>query len=216
MPIYRALLCDLDGTLADSEPLHCDAWLTVLAENHNLHFDGHWFEQFIGTHDETVADQVVANHDIGVTARELVGEKKALFHRKVRSSATSFPRVPALLARISADFPVAIATNSNREDAELMVEGLGFGAYAKVLVTATDVAHRKPAPDIFATAARELGVPAGQCIAIEDSGPGAESARAAGCYVIGLTERAAAAADELIEDQARALERAERLLRASE
>lgn len=208
---YRALLCDLDGTLADSEPLHCAAWLELLNGDYGLGVDENWFEQFIGTSDRVVARHVTENHGLDVAASELTRRKQAAFHAAVRQRARSFPGVPELLGELAARYPVAIATNSGRADADLMIEALGFDRIVSVSVTASDVAHMKPAPDIYALAAARLGVPAERCIAIEDSGPGGQSARAAGCYLLGLTD-AVTDAHERIDGNAAALRRAGQLL----
>lgn len=208
----KGLLCDLDGTLADSEPLHCNAWLELLREEYGLDYDEHWFEQWIGTSDVTVAEHLVVTHRLDLSWQELSAAKRARFHAAVPTQGRSFPGVPAQLERIGERFPLAIATNSGREDADLMIRSLGLDRYTAISVTASDVEHRKPAPDIYLLAAKQLGLVAEHCIAIEDSGPGGNSARAAGCYLIGLNEKVKQA-DEYIADNALALERAFELLK---
>ncbi len=187
----KGLLCDLDGTLADSEPLHCQAWLDLLRTDYDLDFDEHWFEQFVGTSDRVVATHVIEVHGVDATTSELIDRKQRAFHAAVRTSAAAFDGVFEWLERIGKRFPLAIATNSGRADANLMIETLGLDRFTSVSVTASDVDHMKPAPDIYRLAAERLGLDPKDCIAIEDSGPGGVAARAAGCYLIGLTEAVA-------------------------
>ena len=209
---YSALLCDLDGTLADSEPLHCTAWLDTLREHYGLHYDEHWFEQWVGTSDVALAEGVIAEHGLAATTDELSAAKRTAFHAAVRAAARSFPGVPEQLARLAAaGVPLAIATNSGRADADLMIATLGLDRYTNVSVTASDVARRKPHPDIYELAAHRLGVDPRHCIALEDSRPGGEAAKAAGCYLIGLTP-AVSMADELVEGNAEGIRRAGALL----
>ena len=210
----RALLCDLDGTLADSEPLHRAAWLTLLSEDFGIERDEHWFEQFVGTSDRVVARHIVDNHDTGLSIAELTERKQRRFHAAVRRQGNLFPGVAEGLGRIAGRFPLAIATNSGRADADLMIEATALGRYTSVSVTASDVENMKPAPDIYQLAAERLGVAASDCIAIEDSGPGGASARAAGCYLIGLTDLVREP-DERVADNATALQRAYELLTAA-
>ncbi|PPK84341.1 HAD superfamily hydrolase (TIGR01509 family) [Neolewinella xylanilytica] len=211
--MLKGLLCDLDGTLADSEPLHCTAWLTLLSEDYGVQYDTHWFEQWIGTSDTVVAASVIEEHDWEMTVAELIDEKQARFQAAVRREGSVFAGVPELLEKIAARFPLAIATNSGRSDADLMIASTRLDRFTSISVTATDVEHMKPEPDIYLLAAEKLGLPASECIAIEDSGPGGVAAKAAGCYLIGLTDKVTNA-DEMVTDNAKALKRALELLEA--
>ncbi|MGB3799553.1 MAG: HAD family phosphatase [Lewinella sp.] len=210
--MLRGLLCDLDGTLADSEPLHCLAWLSLLSEKYDLEYDAHWFEQWIGTSDRVVAEYLIEEHGWEMSGEDLIGEKQSRFQDAVRREGSTFAGVPELLETIARDFPLAIATNSGRSDADLMIAATRLDRYTQISVTASDVEHLKPEPDIYLLAAEKLGLPANECIAIEDSGPGGEAAKAAGCYLIGLTEKVMQA-DEMADTNAAALERALELLR---
>ncbi len=211
MTNYLALLCDLDGTLADTEPQHCSAWLDLLRETYKLDYDTAWFEQWIGTSDRVVADWLIKTHQLSVTQQEMIDGKQVRFHELVRQAGTSFPGVAEELAEIQRYFPLAIATNSGRSDTDVVVPALGLDRFTDVVVTATDVENLKPAPDIYLLAAERLNVHAGACIAIEDSKPGGEAAKAAGCYLIGLND-SVAMADEIVRDNAKALARARIIL----
>jgi beta-phosphoglucomutase-like phosphatase (HAD superfamily) len=211
MTNFLGLLCDLDGTLADTEPQHCAAWLEMLAEVYHLDYDIHWFEQWIGTSDRTVAAWLIDEHQLSVSVDTLIDAKQIRFHALVRTSGKGFPGVPEQLADISEHFPLAIATNSGRKDADVVIPALGLDRFTDTIVTATDVEHLKPAPDIYLLAAQALGLPAEQCIAIEDSAPGGIAAKAAGCYLIGLND-GVTGADEVVVNNAEALGRALGLL----
>ncbi len=208
---YLGLLCDLDGTLADTEPQHCLAWLEMLDDELNLQYNEAWFEQWVGTSDRVVADWLIKTHALFLTVDEMIEAKQLLFHEIVREKPQRFPGVPEALAVVSDAFPLAIATNSGRSDTDVVIPALGLDAYTDVVVTATDVEHLKPAPDIYLLAAKKLGLQASDCIAIEDSGPGGEAAKAAGCYLIGLNDRVTGA-DEVITDNAAAIDRARALM----
>ncbi len=207
----RGLLCDLDGTLVDSEPLHCTAWLTTLSEGFGIEYDAHWFEQWIGTSDSVVAHYLVEQHQLDASEEELIARKQARYHESVATDGRTFPGVDQALRRVAARFPLAIATNSGREDADVMIEATGLQRYTSVSVTASDVSNMKPKPDIYLLAADRLGLPAAACIAIEDSGPGGQAAKAAGCYLIALTAKVAEA-DERLQNHKEAILRALYLL----
>lgn len=216
MTTYTALISDLDGTLMDSEPVHCTAWLAVLAER-GLRFDADWFEQWIGTSDRYLAEHVLREHDLpGVTVRDLQSAKQARYHRTIESEGQTFAGIPERLERIARRFPVAIATNSSRTDADHAFKATRIDRFARAVVTADDVAHLKPAPDIYLKAAALLKIAPECCIAVEDSPAGSSAAKAAGMYVIGLvhtqSKEKMAAADEFFVHPADAFDRVEELL----
>ena len=154
-----------------------------------------------------MAEWLIGTHGLSQSVDELIGAKQVRFHGLVRNEGRGFVGVAEELGKISGRFPLAIATNSGRKDADVVVPALGLDRFTDVIVTATDVAHLKPAPDIYLLAAKRLGVPATSWVAIEDSKPGGEAAKAAGCYLIGLND-GVAMADEIIKDNAAALARA--------
>ena len=209
--MYKGLLCDLDGTLANSEPLHCAAWLALLDEVYDLQYDDEWFEQWVGTSDRVVAEWVIETHDLPLSVDDLITQKQTRFQDSVRREGSTFAGVPEMLHRIAADYPLAIATNSGRSDADLMIASTRLDRFTSVSVTASDVEHMKPEPDIYLLAAKKLGLSARDCIAIEDSAPGGVAAKAAGCYLIGLNDKVTTA-DERVDDNAAALMRAYELL----
>jgi HAD superfamily hydrolase (TIGR01509 family) len=88
--------------------------------------------------------------------------------------------------RLATRYPLGLASSSNREliDAVLLVAGLA--QYFRATVSSEEVAHGKPAPDVYLEAARRLGVDASRCAAIEDSHGGIRSAKAAGMHVIAI------------------------------
>jgi HAD superfamily hydrolase (TIGR01509 family) len=80
--------------------------------------------------------------------------------------------------------PVAIASNSERPLLERLLEASGHAGLVDVVVSASDVAAPKPAPDVYLAATARLGVPAAATLVVEDSATGAAAALAAGCSVV--------------------------------
>ena len=84
--------------------------------------------------------------------------------------------------------PCAIVSSSHRESIDIKLEVLGIREYFSVIITGSDIAEHKPHPAAYLHAAKRLGAPPSDCIAIEDSLTGIESALAAGCKVIEFTQ----------------------------
>ena len=88
--------------------------------------------------------------------------------------------------RIAARWPLGLASSSNRELIDLVLELAGLNRFFAATVSSEEVARGKPAPDVYLEAARRLGVEPGSCAAIEDSSPGVLSAAAAGMLVVAI------------------------------
>jgi HAD superfamily hydrolase (TIGR01509 family) len=88
--------------------------------------------------------------------------------------------------RLAARWPLALASSSNRELIDLVLELSGLARHFRVTVSSEEVARGKPAPDVYLEAGRRLGVPPERCAAIEDSENGIRSAEAAGMRVLAI------------------------------
>jgi HAD superfamily hydrolase (TIGR01509 family) len=86
--------------------------------------------------------------------------------------------------RIAADRPVAIASSAHRDVIDAALEATGLADVFGVVVSSDEVAHGKPAPDVYLAAAERLGVPPADCLVVEDSYNGVLAARAAGMTVV--------------------------------
>jgi HAD superfamily hydrolase (TIGR01509 family) len=100
------------------------------------------------------------------------------------------PGAAAAVRRTAAAFPLALASSSNREIFEGVLELAGLAESFRATVSSEEVAHGKPAPDVYLEAARRLGVDPTRCAAVEDSHAGIRSARAAGMRVVAIPNAA--------------------------
>jgi HAD superfamily hydrolase (TIGR01509 family) len=194
---YRAVVFDLDGVLWDGEPLYLEAFNVVLRPlGHEL--AAAEYEQIIGSSIEAAWQWVIQRF-------ELTGPDQlhATYDRAVldllAKPVEPLPGARETIARLkSIPVPVGLASASLRQWVDATLAGIGLAGDFVTTVTASDVARAKPAPDMYLKAAAELGVPAAECVAVEDTPTGVASARAAGMYVVQL--RAASTALPPIED----------------
>lgn len=183
----EAVIFDLDGTLVNTESVHCQAWLDVLAARGFI-YDEHWFEQWIGTQDRILAQGVIDEQGlVGIKPRDLQKEKEVLFHQMVVQQNQAFSGILEHLEQLHTLLPLAIATNSGRSDAQHVFKSTPLSQYMQVIVTADDVKELKPAPEMYLQAATKLGVNPAHCLVLEDSPAGSTGGYKAGMYVIGLT-----------------------------
>ncbi len=181
----RAIVLDCDGVLIDSEGLAWQAWNAALGR-HGRTASAAEVERLLGRSAPEIAQWFAAS--MGVDAGELTAavatELAALFESRLRRFDDALPLIEAAKAR---GLRLAVASSSDRPRLLRSLEIVGLDSHFEVVVSGDDVRAGKPAPDLYLEAARRLGVPPAECIAVEDTPVGVESARAAGLYVVAVT-----------------------------
>jgi beta-phosphoglucomutase family hydrolase len=180
-----ALIFDLDGVIIDSMPVHALAWQRYLNE---LGISGVDVEDRMHgrRNDEIVRDFLGPDLD-AYTVFEHGAAKERLFREMMRYQINNrlVPGAEAFLQRVS-QIPLALATNAERANADFVLDQAGLRPVFKVIVDGSQVAHAKPAPDVYQLAASLLHVAPVNCIVFEDSPVGVAAARAAGTRVVGI------------------------------
>ncbi len=177
---------DVDGLLVDSEPLQARAINGVMAR-HGIHLGDEEFNELVGT---TTRDNFVllkARYGLPESVDELLSAKAVLYLELVRTDLQACDGAVDLVRALHGmGVPLAVASSSPRRDVHLSLEVVGLADCFLHVVTAEDVAHPKPAPDLYLEAVSRLGLAPGQCVAFEDSGAGVQSATSAGltCYAV--------------------------------
>ena len=180
----RGLIFDCDGTIADTMPLHYEAWVQALGE-HGADFPETLFYEMAGIPTHTIIELLNEKHGYGMPVRETAERKDAMFAELIPRVKPIGP-VVYLVEKYAGQLPMAVATGGTRSLCTKTLAALGLLQHFAALVTADDVEHGKPAPDIFLEAARRLNVPAAVCCAFEDGELGLQSARAAGMVAIDI------------------------------
>lgn len=182
-----AVIFDMDGVIVDSEPRHEKAFLEVFADlgygdNHGIHFPN-----YIGRSDRAVWVDFVARHKPSQSIEELTTLKQDRFLEILHAEQPIFHGLPDLVDKLAAKYRLAVASGSLHPVIDEVLALKQLRRYFPVVVSIQDVAHGKPAPDIFLRAAELLKVPPAECCVIEDSVAGVTAGRAAGMKVIAIT-----------------------------
>ena len=96
------------------------------------------------------------------------------------------PGAVEAVERLAAHYPLGLASSSNRELIDTALDVSGLAPFFSATVSSEEVAHGKPAPDVYLEAARRLGVDPSRCCAVEDSHGGIRSAKSAGMRVVAI------------------------------
>ena len=179
--------------MVDTEPLARAAWERVLAPYGQAMTDD-LYGRMLGRRTHESAQLVLDALALSLPREELVALKTALFLENLADGVPVMPGLYVLLDEVEQrGLPWAVATSTPRAVAEIILGKLGVAGRAGALACGDEVAHGKPAPDIFLLAAARLGVAPAACLALEDSANGVAAAVAAGMRVAAVG--AAALAD---------------------
>ena len=183
----QAVIFDMDGLMLDSERalLGCLAQAGSAA-GHDLPQD--LLLSLIGSSD-AMTRQAIAGR-VGMDAVDaLLHDSYARYDGIVAAGVPHRPGIIELLDTLATHgIRRAVATSTRRPLALRKLETAGLLPYFEHVATSSDVAHAKPAPDIYLLAARKLGVEPAQCLALEDSPTGVRAALAAGMTVIQIPD----------------------------
>ena len=140
--------------------------------------------------------------DLGVprTAEQVNEDVVELMASSYRGHLPLIDGAPEAVERLAGRWPLGVASSSNRELIDLVLELSGLGRFFQATVSSEEVARGKPAPDVYLEACRRLGIGAARAAAIEDSHAGIGSAKAAGMRVIAIPNPSFPPGDEALAD----------------
>jgi HAD superfamily hydrolase (TIGR01509 family) len=185
MQVLQAVLFDMDGLLVDSERLWYETEAEVMAGLGATWGPEHQGSLVGGSIDRTVAYMLALTGPIetpGEVARRLLDGMA----ERLRANVPMMPGAKELLDEVrEAGVPSALVSSTHRNLMEYALDGIGRDRLT-ITVAGDEVAHTKPHPEPYLTAARLLDADPRQCVALEDSPNGTASATAAGCHVVAV------------------------------
>jgi HAD superfamily hydrolase (TIGR01509 family) len=181
----QAVVFDLDGVLVDSEQAWDAARRALVAAA-----GGSWREgatrdmlgMSSGEWSAYVRDRLGVDLEPGEINREVVRRLLATYRERL----PLLPGAREAVARLAAAWPLGLASSSNREVIDVVLDAMGVAERFAATVSSEEVDRGKPAPDVYLEAARRLGADPAACVAIEDSENGIRAAHAAGLRVLAL------------------------------
>ena len=188
MNMTRAVLWDMDGTLVDSEELHWISWRDTMAEEGRSITREEFLSSFGQRNDSILSGWLGAGASPERISR-ISNAKEELYRRLVRSNGIRpLPGVRTWLRRLyERGWLQAIASAAPRANIEVVLETLSAARYFQGIVSAENVHRGKPDPQVYLTAASQVGVSPERCIVVEDAPAGLEGAHNAGMWSIGVS-----------------------------
>jgi len=178
---YDSILFDFDGVLADTEPIHYQCWLEVLAPFGIQPTWDYYQRECIGISDRLMVERI-STPALFDQIWPQYAVKQALFRHKLTLQSPFLAETGALIAELSPRYKLAVVSSSGRTEVEPPIVRAGLREHFQGMVCGREAGNLKPAPDPYLRAAELLG--AKNPLVVEDSAAGEASGRAAGFDVL--------------------------------
>jgi HAD superfamily hydrolase (TIGR01509 family) len=195
----RAVLWDLDGTLVDSEESHWQAWRETMA-GEGVALGYQEFRATFGQRNDTIL-RLWLGDDVDAGRMTRVGDAKEEHYRSLvrAGGVATLPGAAEWVRRLRHEgWAQAVASSAPRLNIEVVLEVVGLAEQFDARVSAEDVEHGKPDPQVFLLAASRVGTAPGRSIVVEDAAVGIEAARRAGMRSIAVLRDGAQMAADMV------------------
>jgi len=183
----KAILFDHDGTLVDSESTHLQLWRQIVAPYGVEIRDSDYWQHMLGVPVERNAADLIRLYGLDADVDTLVAAKLAANARFLADG--FFPAMTdadKVLRSLAPRLRLGLVSGSQRNCVEASLRGHGWSALFERVVTGDDVSRNKPHPEGYLQALEQMGLGAGDCVAVEDTEVGVRAARGAGLAVVAI------------------------------
>ncbi len=182
----KALLFDIDGTLADTDALHLEAFNQVFGPRGHVFDHARASKELMGFSNASIGERFLPEEP-PERRLAIMDQKEAAFRKLVAGKIKPMPGLMRLLARADqAGVPMVAVTNAPRLNAEMLLAGLGIADRFKRVVIGDELTHGKPHPMPYQEGLRAVNASAKLSLAFEDSRSGVQAASAAGITTVGI------------------------------
>lgn len=185
--MIKGIIFDMDGIIVDSEPLHYKVFMDYTKSKFGLAISDEEYHTFIGTTNYHIYSTLQEKYKIEGDLESIIKEYEEKCLDFLLSSKNEKPiqGVDILVKNLHKNkIKLGLASSSPKKSINAVLELFDLHQYFDVLVSGQEVAHSKPAPDIFLRAAELLGISPQECLVFEDSRNGVLAAKAAGMQCI--------------------------------
>jgi beta-phosphoglucomutase-like phosphatase (HAD superfamily) len=187
--VLSAVIFDLDGVLADSEPWWNEIDAKLLAE-YGVTYHGEYHKNVVGVSYRLAVEFYKKAFGLSAPTEKMMRRRGEIATEFFAKRVGLFANVKEVLKELwQMKLRLAVATSSVSASARPFLDRHQLTGFFEVIVTGEQVEHGKPAPDIYLCAAEKLGVPADACLVVEDALPGVAAGRSAKMRVAAIPDR---------------------------
>lgn len=183
----KAVIFDMDGVISDTQNFHAETECELLRQYGIEMSANEISRRYAGVPDAVMFAEIFSDHGKEMPKLDIVKHKWDIVRN---ADARNIHEVPGASELIEGLFnkriPLAVASGSRTEFIMRVIDTLELRSFFQTFVSSDEVAHGKPAPDVFLLAAQRLGVESSDCVVIEDGLSGMIGAKAAGMKCIAL------------------------------
>jgi len=178
---------DWDGVIIDSSSLHAKSWERLAAQT-GLELPPDHFKRGFGMKNTFIIPKILKWTEVPEEVQRLSLRKEELYRELVvEHGIAPLPGVGPWLDELKRyGIPCAIGSSTERPNIDTILNVLGIGRYFSAIVSAEDVSHGKPDPEVFLTAAQRIGRNPADCVVFEDALVGIEAAHRGGMKAVGV------------------------------
>ena len=187
-PVFQAVIFDLDGVLADSEPWWNQIDTKLLAE-HGVSYRGEHHRNVLGVSYRIAVEFYKNAFNISASVEELMRRRREIATDFFANRVELFPSAKTTLEQLGEmNVPMAIATSSVSASAQPFLDRTGIRSLFEVVLTGDEVQRGKPYPDIYLQTSKKLATSSEACLVIEDALAGVAAAKAANMRVAAIPD----------------------------
>lgn len=185
-PVPKAVVFDMDGLMFNTEDIYFAVGQELLRRR-GKEFTRELSDAMMGRPPKASFEVMIQWHDLKDTWQELAAESEDLFIQAIPGRIAPMPGLMPLLGALeAAGIPKAIATSSSRRTLQAVLAPFDLEPRFAFTLTAEDVTHGKPNPEIYLQAGARFGLPPGEMLVLEDSEAGCQAASAAGAITVAV------------------------------
>jgi HAD superfamily hydrolase (TIGR01509 family) len=187
--VLSAVIFDLDGVLADSEPRWNEIDAKLLAD-YGVTYRGEYHQHVLGVSYRLAVEFYKKAFGLSAPTEEMTRRRGEIATEFFANRVGLFASVKEVLEGLrQMKLHLAVATSSVGASARPFLDRHKLTGFFQVIVTGEEVEHGKPAPDIYLCAAKQLGIPIDACLVVEDALPGVAAGKAAKMRVAAIPDR---------------------------
>lgn len=182
----KALIFDLDGTVANTMQGHFLSWREAVAP-YGIDFTPELFKSLTGKPREATILKLNESFNTNMNPLE-VGKVKGNLFNKIVHETKEITVIANVVRKYHNILPMAVGTGSTRNGAKKTLEVIGMTKYFDIVITATDISNPKPHPETFLKCAEFMKVQPKDCMVFEDGILGMQAAESVGMQVINVND----------------------------
>jgi len=183
--MIRAVLFDMDGVIAETEHVHIEAEKQTLLR-YGVQITEDELHRYTGTTAKQMFMELIAKYKLDTTYEKIFREKEQIMFKLLEMDAQPVKGVIKLISDLKEKHvKIAVASSSHRRLVQYVLRKLEITQLFDSIISAEDVTHGKPDPEIFLMSAKRLKVSPAECLVVEDAKLGVEAAKKAGMKCLG-------------------------------